>query len=313
MEISIIICTYNRSGHLKNVLKSLSEQNVTKGFEWEIIVVDNNSTDDTFDVVKAFQENSNVPVKYIKEEKQGLSYARNRGITSSKGKYIAFTDDDALVDYNWVAVLYETFQRYECEGVGGRIHLKPVKELPRWLKKELWGFLACLDYGDKPFQIINHNIYGTNMAFSREIFDKVGYFDVELGRKSYMPVGGEEIDIVNRILQSGGAVYYQPMAEVYHIIEKYKLRKQYFRQLHYYDGFSSGKFYKGEIKRHFCGIPFFVFPQFVRSIVKYLRNPSLRMQMNIWWLQGFMVGRASEYRKLKKNLAYESRDYNLHV
>jgi glycosyltransferase involved in cell wall biosynthesis len=77
-------------------------QVATKGLRWEIIVVDNNSTDNTFNIVKEFKKNSKVPVKYVKEEKQGLSHARNRGIRESKGRHIAFIDDDALADCNWI-------------------------------------------------------------------------------------------------------------------------------------------------------------------------------------------------------------------
>jgi glycosyltransferase involved in cell wall biosynthesis len=296
MDFSVIVCTYNRSHHLKNVLKSLSMQVATKGLRWEIIVVDNNSTDNTFNIVKEFKKNSKVPVKYVREEKQGLSHARNRGIIESRGKYIAFIDDDAIADNNWVAALYKAFQRNECDCVGGRIYLKPLKKLPRWLKKELWAFLAYLDYGDKPFQVTDHYIFGTNMAFTREILNRVGFFNVKLGRSAYVPAGGEETELFKRISKTGGRIYYCPDAKVHHMVEEYKLKKKYFRRLHYYDGLNNGKVYNGEIKRHFRGIPFFIFPQFLRGILKFAKSPTLRMQMNIWWSLGFMKGRVLEYK-----------------
>lgn len=291
IDASVVICTYNRSTHLKNVLKSLSEQIVPENLEWEIIVVDNNSIDDTSKVVKDFGNSSGTPIKYLKEEKQGLSHARNRGIMESKGKYIAFTDDDVIVDENWVSSLYEAFQRYGCDCVGGRIFMKPVRKLPRWLKKELWGFLAYLDYGNEPFQISDHFIFGTNMAFARDILDNVTYFNTELGRTGYIPIGGEETDIVKRILQKGGKAYYQPTAIVYHVIDEYKLKKSYFRRLHYYSGWCEGRFYKVKFKKHIYGIPLFIFVQLLRSVMKYLKNPTMRMQMNIWWYFGFIRGR----------------------
>ncbi len=130
MDISVIICTFNRSSHLRNVLKSLSEQVVDEKLIWEIVVVDNNSKDDTFEVIKSFHNSSYIPVRYVKEQKQGLSHARNRGIQESLGKYVAFTDDDAVVDKRWVSSLYETFQKYKCDCVGGKIYLKPAKQLP---------------------------------------------------------------------------------------------------------------------------------------------------------------------------------------
>ena len=291
MDISVVVCTYNRSRHLKDLLKSLAVQFVPEGLEWEIVLVDNNSTDDTVSIVDKFIKDVDRPLTYAKEEKQGLSYARNRGILESKGKYIAFIDDDALADNNWLVSLYRAFLNYGCDGVGGRIYLKPEKKMPRWLTKDLWGFLACLDHGDKAFEIIDHYIYGTNMSFSRRILDKVGLFDTSLGRTGHKPIGGEETELIKRILSSGAKIYYEPAAVVQHLVEDYKIKKQYFRLLHYYEGQWKGKTYNAEIKRHIYGVPFFIFPQFLNSIFKYLKNPTVRMQMNIWWFLGFMQGR----------------------
>jgi glycosyltransferase involved in cell wall biosynthesis len=290
MDLSVIICTYNRSGHLKNVLKSLISQEFSRELRWEILVIDNNSTDDTFEVAAEFQEVSGVRIHYVKEKKQGLSYARNRGIHESKGKYIAFIDDDAVADSSWAESLYKAFLTYGCDGVGGRIYLKTEKKLPRWLTRDLWGFLACLDYGDKAFEVKDHYIYGTNMAFSRNILDIAGLFDTSLGRTGHKPIGGEETDLIKRILSSGGRIYYEPAAIVHHLVEDYKTSKQYFRLLHFYEGIWRGKKYDLEIKRHIFGVPLFVFLQFMISIVRYFRKPTVRMQMNIWWFLGFMKG-----------------------
>ena len=296
INVNIIICTYNRAASLDKALDSITHIESPKDTITEIILVNNNSQDNTEKIVEKYQ-NRPFTIKNVFEEKQGLSHARNRGTGESRGKYIAFIDDDALADRKWIVALHETFQRYGCDGIGGRIYLKPVRKLPGWLTKDLWGFLACLDYGDQPFQIDRRQfIYGTNMAFPREIFNKVGYFNTELGRTGYMPIGGEETELLGRILSCGGKVYYQPKAEVYHIIDEYKLRKQYFRRLHYYEGHSSGKAYDMGIKSNLCGIPLFMFPQLMRSLLRYLTNPTLRMQMNVCWFLGFMKGRMMDYK-----------------
>lgn len=295
MDISVIICTYNRSCHLRNVLNSLSEQVLPDALKWEIIVVDNNSMDDTNKVVKSFANTSLIPVKYVKEERMGVSYARNRGIMESNGSYLAFIDDDAIAHDNWLAALYDAFQRYKCDCVGGKIYLRPVKKLPRWLRRDLWGFLAYLDYGDKPFQIEAHYLYGPNMAVTKEVLNNVGLFNTELGRSGYIPTGGEETELVERIVKTCGKAYYQPDAKVDHLVEEYKMKKSYFRRLHYYEGLYRGKTYDGMIKRHIYGIPLFVFSQFFRSILRYLKTPTVRMQMNIWWFLGFMRGRINSH------------------
>jgi glycosyltransferase involved in cell wall biosynthesis len=298
MDISIIICTYNRSNHLKNILKSLSEQVMTEKLIWEIVVVDNNSKDDTFKVVKSFSNSSYIPVRYVKEEKQGLSHARNRGIMESDGKYVAFTDDDAIADRRWIASLWETFQNYRCDSVGGRIYLKPVKQLPKWLKRELWGFLGFLDYGDKTFYLDRDRLpFGGNMAFSREIFERIGYFNPNFGRVGNTNYGSEEDELFLRFFESRAEAVYQPSAVVHHVIGSEKLRKGYFRKLHFLAGDMNGRFSTNKIGRNIFGISLFIIPQFFRSIIKYFQNPTLRAQMNVWWYLGFMRGSISRYKR----------------
>lgn len=296
MDFSIIICTYNRSKSLPTALNSLNSLNLPDNFQWEVIIVDNNSTDNTKEVVDEFIENSKLNLRYVKETQQGLSHARNKGIKESKGKYIAFTDDDTIVDSQWIARLHETFQEYGCDCVGGRIYIKPEKELPRWLKKELWGFLGFLDYGDKLLEIKDEKIFGGNMVFSKEILSKTGYFNTELGRTLSALTGGEEAELIQKIKNLGGTIMYQPSAIVHHVIGPEKLNKQYFRKLHYYSGVISGRFFNKPIKRHINGIPLFVFPHFLKSIINYLKFPCVKLQMNVWWHLGFMIGRAIEHK-----------------
>jgi glycosyltransferase involved in cell wall biosynthesis len=301
MDFSVIICTYNKSNHLKQILNCLSKQVVSEKLLWEIVVVDNNSKDDTFEVVKSFINSSSIPVRYVTEEKQGLSHARNKGIIESCGKYVAFTDDDAIADRAWVTALYETFQNYKCDGVGGRIYLKPVKQLPKWLKSELWGFLGFLNYGDQPFYLDkDHLPFGGNMAFLREIFGRMGYFNPNFGRVGNIPYGSEEDELFLRFFESGAEAVYQPRALVHHVIGADKLRKGYFRKLHYLAGKMKGRFSNDKIGRNVFGIPLFIFPQVLRSTVKYFHNPTLRTQMNVWWYIGFMRGNITRY---KENLA----------
>lgn len=294
MDISIIICTYNRSHHLKNLLKSLYEQVIPENLKWEIIVVDNNSTDDTFKVVKGFgNDPNNIPIRYIKEEKQGLSHARNRGILESKGKYVAFTDDDAIADKNWVSALYETFQKYGCDCVGGRIYLKCNSSMPEWLTKDLWGFLGFLDHGDEAeiVDVTKKFLFGGNIAFRKSMFDKVGYFNTELGRKGSKLFGNEELELITRAAKYSIKAVYQPKALVYHVIGHERLKKKYFRILHYKEGEQEAYLNSFQYQRSILGIPLFIIPQFFRSIFRYFKRPTVRMQMNIWWFLGFINGR----------------------
>lgn len=292
MDISVVICTYNRSRHLKNILKSLAEQDVPVELSWEIVVIDNNSMDDTKDVVADFKLKTSISVLYFTEEKQGLSHARNRGIVEAGGKYVAFTDDDAIAEKRWLASLHQGLMKYDCECVGGKIFLKTEKAIPGWLKEELWGFLGYLDYGDKEISFDNELYpFGGNMVFAKDVFNKTGYFNPNFGRIGDKDFGGDEYELFTRFLASGGKGMYIPSAIVYHVIGREKLQKKYFRKLHFRAGEQRALNEQAEYTRKIYGIPLFVFPQLFRSIARYIAKPTMRMQMNVWWIIGFIRGR----------------------
>lgn len=299
-DISVIVCTYNRSASLRNTLKSLCRQAVPSGVSWEVVVVDNNSSDDTQGVIRNFTAVPGTSIRAVREERQGLSQARNRGIAEARGRYLVFTDDDVLAPSGWVSVLNETFEKGGWDAIGGRVLLRYDRSMPRWLKPELWGFLACLDYGDEemPLTDIERPFFGANMAFCREVFEKVGGFDAGLGRKGKALVGGEEIDLFGRMLAAGLRAVYQPRAAVDHVVDPGRLRKGYFRRLHYASGRTWGMRRDDLNGRTFLGVPFFLFPQLMRSVGVFVSeglregfHNVFRKEMNIWFLLGFMRGR----------------------
>lgn len=298
MELSVILCTYNRSNGLIRTLESLQSQDLPKNFAWEVVVVDNNSTDDTSEKVREFAESSELVVRYVKEEKQGLSHARNKGVVEARGKYVHFTEDDEIADKDLIREIYGTFETLQCDCVGGRIYLKLEDEMPRWLTKDLWGFLGYLNYGDNTFQMDEQRYpFGGNMTFSREVFVRIGLFNVSLGRKGGELFGGEEFDLFQRLLASGGKGIYQPKALVYHIIDKSRLKKTYFRTLHYKAGMQKALLDNQVYKRSLFGIPLFMLPQFLGSIRHYVStifldgwNRSLRKEMTVCYFIGFMRG-----------------------
>lgn len=288
MDISVIVCTYNRSNYLRHLLECFREQTIPSDVKWEVIIVDNNSTDDTSDVVHEYLRLNDFIILYVRENIQGKSFALNTALRYVSGKIIAFTDDDVLLDKNWLKTVYDTFQEFDCDGLCGRILLEFPQKPPKWLKKELWGFLGYLYYGDKVLQIKNEPVFGGNMAFTREIIDKTGGFNTEIGRSGNELSGREDTEFAQRIIETGGKVMYQPSAIVWHIMDKKKFRKSYFKKLHYYEGMTAVKLSDLEVKRNFAGIPLFILSLLGRSFLKYIKNPTLRMQMNIWWFLGFM-------------------------
>ena len=305
MELSVILCTYNRSNGLIRTLKSLQYQDLPKNFAWEVVVVDNNSTDDSPEKVREFAENSELVVRYVKEKKQGLSHARNRGVVEARGKYVHFTEDDEIADKDLIREIYSTFKTCKCDCVGGRIYLKCEDEMPRWLSRELWGFLGYLNYGDNALPMDEQRYpFGGNMTFSREVFDRIGLFNINMGRKGNQLFGGEEVDFFRRLLSAGGKGVYQPKALVYHIIDKSRLKKTYFRTLHYNEGMQRVLLDDKVYRRCLFGIPLFIFPQFLQCIGNYIFtifshgwNKSFRKEMNIWHFMGYMQGRTNRFKR----------------
>jgi len=147
-KMSVIICTRNRAEYLQEAIKSLLDQSLQKNL-YEIIIVDNRSTDNTKDIIKKFSKSKNI--RYIYEPILGLSQARNAGLKNARGKYVAYLDDEAVASKNWLETILETFEsvkpRPGC--IGGKI--EPIWESPRpkWLSKETEIFITILDCSKK--------------------------------------------------------------------------------------------------------------------------------------------------------------------
>jgi len=231
MNISVIICTYNRCESLKDTLGSLLVQKCEKIFEHEIIVVDNNSKDKTKEVVQSYLSAFGGRLRYIFEPEQGLSYARNRGVREARGQIIAFTDDDCIVEKSWVANISNAFNTYNPAIVGGKVILKLTIPTPKWLSEKLVDILGAYDRGDDIVFLDNHKEnsigIGANICFKKSTLDKVGLFRVDLGRKGNSLCMGEETELIRRIKKQGGKCMYYPFAIVYHCGGANKMKKSY--------------------------------------------------------------------------------------
>ena len=238
--ISVLICTYNRSRSLETALESLREANVPAGLRWEVLVVDNNSTDETPAVVARFVEGSSLPVRHVLEREQGLSYARNRGIREAAGEVIAFLDDDVVVSRDWLAALARAFDTYAAECVGGPARLDPALPRPHWWRPEFDGKIGHFDRGETA--IVSRDAadgmigIGANVAFRRDVFDRLGLFRIELGRTRKRLYMGDDLDLVNRVRRAGGTAVYDPAVVVEHRPDLSRLSKEYLRRWYTYYG-----------------------------------------------------------------------------
>ncbi|MGO4373410.1 glycosyltransferase [Paenibacillus sp. MCAF20] len=218
MKATIAICTHNRAEDVREALLSLLRQNFTDAFE--VIVVDNRSTDNTKQVVQEINQMTNIPIIYVYEERLGLSVARNRAIRESKGEYVLFLDDDAVASKEWISgivSLFETDPRIGC--VGGRI--EPAWEVaePTWLLPENRTLYTILDYSQEIVEMQKPAIpFGANVAFRKSVFHSLKPFREDLGRVGSNLLSSEEAELIDRI-RSKYTVYYTPHAWVRHKIQ----------------------------------------------------------------------------------------------
>ena len=314
---SVVICTYNRAGWLDATLRSLSR--VVTDQQWEIVVVDNNSQDDTPAVVARHKAESAVPVTYLFEPRQGKSNALNTGMARAGGDILVFTDDDVEVDPQWLNEACEPFSRNRnIDYVGGPVAPMWEAPPPRWFdqqRSELWGTLAILDYGPAPFVFEERQRVplGVNMAVRRQLVNRVGGFHPELGRRGKSLLGQEQAEFFARAHAAGVRGLYVPGMKVRHYVPAARMTLHYFLRWWFWKGISRarvdaihGRTELGLQLRdvpHIAGVPRYVWGQMPRSLAKSLlalvrgrRTDLMRHLMHLVYCVGYV--RASWQREI---------------
>ena len=250
LRLSLIIATYNRSASLIRALESVVEQNAP-AHEWECIVVNNNSSDDTQESFEKFAAaHTECNLRMVSEARQGLSFARNRGIRESQGEYIAIIDDDERISPDFISAYISLFDSTpDAVAAGGPIVAEYPSGRPRWMSHFTERPVAnTMYFGDKVRLFPGGRIPGGgNMAIRRESVRRYGVFDTSLGYVGESLVGGEESDLFERLRIADAKYYYVPKAVMYHIIPSEKLTKEYLSRLSYNVGVSQlrrAKYYR---------------------------------------------------------------------
>ena len=241
IRLSLIIPTHNRARQLLAALESVVRQDMPPG-EWECVVVNNNSTDDTPARFAAFAARyPALNLRMVTETGPGVSYARNRGIAETSAPYMAFIDDDERINAGFIRAYVEFFDAHpDAVVAGGRIIAEYVSVRPAWMSKYVEMPIANpMDFGERvrPFPA-GRVPGGGNMAFRRAGLAGYGGFDPTLGRVNGELIGGEENDFFERLLLGGETIWYVPGAVMWHIIPPAKLTGAYFRRLSYNVGVS---------------------------------------------------------------------------
>jgi len=271
MDVSVVLATYNRSARLRVTLESLASLVCRPDLRWELLIVDNNSTDSTRKVIEEFAECAGFLVRYIFEMRQGRSRALNTGIAEAKGEIIAFTDDDVLVHCDWLTNLRRTFDENGCAAVAGRVLPQWNHAKPDWLEMDGQYAVVNFDLGDEQKEIKIPPL-GANSAFRRDVFARYGLFRLDLGvTGSEHSVTCDDTEFGLRLIRAGEKIVYSPSAIIYHPVDPERTTKRYFLSWYYYNGVSLTRTF-GLPKEgiYWFGVPRWLYREFLTHGAKWL-------------------------------------------
>lgn len=226
MQVSIIIPTLNHAKYLKNALTSVQNQSFPKN-EYEVIVVDNNSTDETPEIVAELNTTGEKEVIYVKEPNIGLHNARHAGAKIAQGEILAYTDDDAICYPNWLLELIRAYSNPEVGCAGGKILPKWEVKPPDWIE-QYWDYLSLLDWGDEVKELKTPEIYGCNFSIRKSLIFEVGGFNPEAFGDIWL--GDGETGLLCKVLNADYKIVYTPEAIVWHVIPESRLTLEYMKR-----------------------------------------------------------------------------------
>jgi glucosyl-dolichyl phosphate glucuronosyltransferase len=305
MRLSVIVCTWNRRELLKAALDSIAASALQPTLDWEIIIVDNNSTDGTRSLCEELVRSNPARFRYFLESRPGKSFALNSAVENSKGEILAFTDDDVTVAPNWLAEILHTFDTWNCAGVAGKI--VPVWAMPKppWLASDgpyrPMAVIVNYDLGDAPCETTVPP-FGANLAFTRQAFAQHGLYRTDIGPSTDRKVGCEDTEFGRRVLAGGGKIVYAPHAVVYHPVEEARLHKDYFRDWYYDYGQAITRAYGVHPQfPKLLGAPRYLYRKLATNTLHWLlsANAQRRFYYNLQLYQ--LAGELRESRRLTRN------------
>ena len=295
-KATVLIATYNRADLLGETLESIRRLRVRDGRQWEVIVVDNNSSDGTRAVVERHAQDFVVPLRYVFEHRQGRSSALNTGIAASGADVIAMTDDDVRVEPGWLDAACDALEDPAIAYAGGPVSPIWGAPPPPWLdltRGDLWGTIAIQNHGDAPFiyEEARKVPLGANMAARRSLFAQIGGFRADLGRSSGRVVMGQEVpELLMRARAAGWRGVYLPAMRVHHHIPAKRLTRAYFRTWWYGKGVSRSALERMQPVTE-MGIDLRETPHLLR-VPRYMYGSALRDA--IGWIKNMALGRAAD-------------------
>lgn len=303
MYLDVVICTFQRSALLRKAIESLLRAKLPPGLDINIHVVDNNSGDDTHEVVQAMQQTAALPIHYVLETRQSSSHARNAGVNAGSAEIIAMIDDDEEVEEHWFEVIAREFQDSAVDYIGGPYLANWQAPIPDWLPPGYPGVIGVMPpkprgrYGPGHPGMLN----GGNAALRRHVFEKVGLYSPRLGRTAKGLLSEEDAEFFRRLQLAGLHGVYVPDLAIYHHIPAKRLTRKYHRSWAYWRAVSQGVLDREQREpvTYFLGIPRHRIGRALRSLLSlpayFLRKAgkaqAFGSELALWDLAGFIHGK----------------------
>ena len=308
VEISAVVATYNRSDALQRAIQGLlAQEGCSAGHE--VIIVDNNSTDRTRSVVESFVHRADVPLRYIFEQKQGVSHARNAGIAAARGAIIAFLDDDVTPAPSWLLTLHRAFCTSPTAGfVGGKVLPEWEAPPPAWITRDHWMPLALVDYGDTPSAVNATNRLGlisANLAVRRSALERAGLFAPELQRVKDRIGSMEDHEFLERLVGQGIEGLYVPDLITTTRVPVRRMEREYHRRWHAGHGHFYAIMRSDELEppsgRRLFGVPAYLYKQAAGDVAGLFRSwwsatpeQAAKFEMRLCFFGGFVRKRYAD-------------------
>jgi glycosyltransferase involved in cell wall biosynthesis len=312
---AVIICTYNRCESLKDTLDSLVSQECDWNYVPEVIIVDNNSTDDTEELVKSYALFFKEKLKYIKETKQGKSHALNSAIKASQSDVLACTDDDVILDPKWLSVIIQFFDENEVDVMSGRTLPLYPDNTPAWVKRNqynLRGPIVSYDHGEDVIDYRSGKIgafIGAHTIFKKSVFDKAGLFHTTLG--TGQGTLSEDIEMFERAHQVGSKIFYNGKALIWHKTDPKRMTLRYIAKWNYQHGKSVAILEPIGTKqnlRHIHGVPTYLFRSTILKFFKLFLTIFQQDEfMKNWCSFYFNLGMLAGYIKFRPSKTLKER------
>jgi glycosyltransferase involved in cell wall biosynthesis len=297
VNISVILCTYNRCESLSRALESVAVSTLPNSIAWEVLIVDNNSNDQTRAVAEGFCRLYPTRFRYLFEPQSGKSHALGTGIRNSLGNILAFMDDDVTVEPTWLMNLTASLHNRHWVGAGGRILPDRTFSPPKWFPiQERYALapLALFDLGTQAGPLTEPP-FGTNMAFQKTLFEKYGGFRIDLGPRPGSEIRSEDTEFGHRVLAAGERLRYEPSAVVYHPISECRVRKTYYLTWTFDKARADIRQFgiPSDTKVFIAGVPLSLFRRLVVWAVRWIVSiePSRRFlnKLKTWTIAGQIV------------------------